>query len=390
MLADVPSGWPSGFAAASVDRDAALVLACLRGATPRRLIGASVVHPTASALLAAVRRGKVGSDLDRRIARATAADQVRERLAACDARYAVVGDSAYPAGLTDLVDPPVVVFSRGRDLRTSPASSVAIVGARAASPTGRDIAAGLARDVAAAGVAIISGAARGIDAAAHEGALDGRGRTLAVLGSGIDVAYPPGSRSLLARIARSGTLVSEYPPGVPAEPFRFPARNRLIAALGRGVVIVEGELGSGSMITAEHALDLGREVMAVPGSVVHPLAAVPNALIREGASLVRDAMDVLAQIGVEAASAAVGDGGELDPRRSSILGAVHARSTVDSIAAAVRLPVEQVHAALLALEFDGLIRQVGGRYERTYAVGRLNPAPRLGTTVKSPAPERPR
>ena len=133
----------------------------------------------------------------------------------------------------------------------------------------------------------MSGAARGIDAASHRGALYAGGTTIAVLGSGHDLPYPKGSTELVARVAASGAVVSEYAPGVVAEPFRFPARNRLVAALGRALVVVEGAHGSGSMISVDHALDLGRDIFAVPGPVTNPLAEVPLALIREGATMIR-------------------------------------------------------------------------------------------------------
>ena len=214
-----------------------------------------------------------------------------------DLRYLARGTGGYPEQLLDLHDPPEGLFLRGRPL---PAADriVAVVGARRCSPLGREVARDLGRGLGRAGWSVVSGAARGIDAASHEGALDEGSHTVAVLGSGIDVAYPPASAGLIERIAATGTVVSEYPPGVPARPFRFPARNRIVAGLARAVVVVEGEEGSGSLISAEHALDLGRDVMAVPGAVTNPLAAVPNQLIRDGAALVRGAVDVLAELGV--------------------------------------------------------------------------------------------
>jgi DNA processing protein len=179
-----------------------------------------------------------------------------------------------------------------------------MVGARNCSPAGAETAKAIARSLSRAGVRVVSGAARGIDKAAHLGALGGAGGTVAVLGCGIDVAYPNDNRTLLAEIASHGAVISEYPPGVPAEPFRFPARNRIVAALSRAVVVVEGADGSGSMITADHALEVGREVFAVPGPVTSPLSAVPLSLIRQGATLIRGPHDLLEDLGLEGSGVA--------------------------------------------------------------------------------------
>lgn len=282
-----------------------------------------------------------------------------------EVRYVARGDAAYPSQLLDLHDPPAGLFLRGRPL---PAADriVAMVGARRCSPLGRDIARALAGSLGRAGWSVVSGAARGIDAASHEGALDAASHTVAVLGSGIDVPYPPGSADLIARIAATGTVVSEYPPGVPALPFRFPARNRIVAGLARAVIVVEGEEGSGSLISAEHALDLGRDVLAVPGAVTNPLAAVPNGLIREGAALVRGVDDVLAELGIEAPAAAVPET-DLTDRERAALAAVGDRVLPDAVARVLGVPVAEALPLLLALELKGLVRSIGGRYERRLA-----------------------
>ena len=156
----------------------------------------------------------------------------------------------------------------------------------------------LGRRLAGAGVHVVSGAAHGIDEASHRGALAAPGRTVAVLGAGIDVAYPRSNAALLDRILATGTVVSEYPPGVPAVPRNFPARNRIVAGLARALVVVEGAGKSGSRISVDHALDLGRDVFAVPGPVTSPLAEVPLALIREGATMIRGADDLLDDLGI--------------------------------------------------------------------------------------------
>src|SRR5207245_870798 len=170
-----------------------------------------------------------------------------------------------------LFDPPAALFVRGHPL-SGLTPRISIVGARNCTASGRDTATALGQALAGAGVCVVSGGARGIDAAAHRGALAGGGRSICVLGCGIDLAYPRQHRGLFEDLARTGAVVSEYPPRTKAEPFRFPARNRIVAGLSQGVVVVEGAAGSGSMITADHALDLGREVFAVPGTISRALA----------------------------------------------------------------------------------------------------------------------
>lgn len=281
-------------------------------------------------------------------------------------RYVRCGDAAYPPQLLDLHDPPEGLFLRGEGLPRRD-RLVAIVGARACSQAGAEIAHAIARGLARAGFAVVSGAARGIDSASHEGSLDGGAPTVAVLGSGIDVAYPRASARLLDRIAAAGTVVSEYPPGVPAMAFRFPARNRIVVGLSRALVVVEGEEGSGSLISAEHALDLGRDVLAIPGAITNPLAAAPNALIREGAALVRGVEDILAELGVDAPGAAPERAAQLvldlggDER--AVLDAVTDRLLPEAVAASVGRTAGEVLPVLFRLELAGLIRNVGGRYE---------------------------
>lgn len=280
-------------------------------------------------------------------------------------RYVRRGEDGYPPQLLDLHDPPAGLYLRGGILPPRD-RLIAMVGARACSAGGADIARAIARGLASAGFAVVSGAARGIDAASHEGSLEGGASTVAVLGSGIDVPYPRASAGLLGRIASGGTVASEYPPGVPAMAFRFPARNRIVVGLARALIVVEGEEGSGSLISAEHALDLGRDVLAVPGAVTNPLAAAPNALIRDGAALVRGVGDVLEELGVMRAA----DGPrpvqltlDLPDLERRALAAVTDRVLPESVADALGLPVEQVLPVLFRLELAGLVRNVGGRLE---------------------------
>lgn len=204
-----------------------------------------------------------------------------------------LADAAYPASLLDSADPPIMLYVRGDPgLLHQPA--VAIVGARSATEGGRDNARAFARHLAARGWTVISGLARGIDAAAHEGSLQARGPggTVAVLACGVDIVYPKQHAGLMQDIAAVGAVVSEYAPGTPAQPFRFPERNRLVAALSRGVLVVEAAVQSGSLVTARLALECGREVFAIPGSIHAPLSRGCHALIRQGAKLVEQGADI--------------------------------------------------------------------------------------------------
>lgn len=205
-------------------------------------------------------------------------------------------DARYPLQLAVLDDRPAVVWLKG-DPAVLASPSVAIVGSRAASPYAVAVAERLAWDVARYGVAVVSGCARGVDAAAHRGALGGQGATIAVLGSGVDVIYPAEHADLAASIVKTGAVVSELPPAAPPRRHHFPRRNRLISGLARAVVVVEADARSGSLITARFAAEQGREVMAVPGNVLNGRSAGGHALIRDGAAIVETADDILEAIG---------------------------------------------------------------------------------------------
>jgi DNA processing protein len=196
----------------------------------------------------------------------------------------------YPALLRAIHDPPALLYVRG-DLPAGEA--LAVVGARQASSAGRQLTRETCRELASRGIVIVSGLARGIDTAAHEGAIEGQGPTLAVLGCGIDRIYPPENNRLFHRILEQGAILSEYPPATPPLPGHFPGRNRIISGLCRGVLIVEAAEGSGSLITADFALEQGREVFAVPGAVFSPTSQGVNRLLKDGARLVTEARDIL-------------------------------------------------------------------------------------------------
>ena len=209
-------------------------------------------------------------------------------------KYLPCGDPRYPEPLASLDDAPPLLLLKGR-IEALAVPLIAIVGARNATANGRKFAKTLAADLAKAGVAVISGMARGIDGAAHDGALTA-GSTVAVLAGGADVIYPPEHRELYGRIAEAGAVVSEMPPGTEPQAALFPRRNRIISGASRGVVVVEATLRSGSLITARFAAEQGRDVFAVPGSPLDPRAQGPNGLIRDGATLIQSADDVLSSL----------------------------------------------------------------------------------------------
>ena len=289
-------------------------------------------------------------------------------------------DARYPQLLRQLVDAPPVLFLRG-DPKPLQAPQVAIVGSRHPTATGREIAYEFAEALSRAGLVVTSGMAYGIDAAAHQGALAGSGVTIAVLGNGIDCTYPARHSALAERIAAAGVVVSEFPPGTPPLAAHFPRRNRIISGLSHGVVVVEAGRRSGSLITARLAAEQGREVFAVPGSIRNPLSRGCHALIREGATLVESAAEVLeilaAQIGelhpCDAGlqrDASVQDS-ELNADQRRVLRALgHEPTSVDVIVERSGLTAEAVSSMLLLLELRGhVLLAPGGLYCRAGARG---------------------
>ncbi len=266
-------------------------------------------------------------------------------------------DPVYPSLLRRAYDPPPVLYVRGAlPPVEDPQPAIAIVGARAASPQGRALARVLGRDLAAAGATVLSGLARGIDTAAHEGALSGPGRTVAVLGSSLDRLYPPENASLANAIAGSGAVVSEFRFGTDPHAGNFPRRNRILAAWSLGVVVVEAAARSGALITARCALEEGREVMAVPGHPSHRGSEGTNQLLRDGAALVRNAEDVAAEVGLDLLPAveAPPAGGILDALRPDI------PTSLDELRARSAYPLPQLLAELSGLEIKGRVRRLPG------------------------------
>ncbi|HUL31955.1 MAG TPA: DNA-processing protein DprA [Thermodesulfobacteriota bacterium] len=276
-------------------------------------------------------------------------------------------DEAYPKRLKDIYDPPALVYVMG-ELREEDELAIAIVGSRKTSPYGRWFTEKIGHDLARHGITIISGMARGIDAMAHQGALQGGGRTVAVLGCGIDVIYPSENRNLFYQIVEHGAALSEFPMGSPPEGGHFPRRNRIISGLSIGVVIVQASTGSGSLITAGYALEQGREVFAVPGNVGAEGSRGTNQLIKEGAKLVESSEDILDEIlpqwrrereTVQRSEPRGPDLGAEEKVLYNLLGDTPLH--IDAIIRESRLDPGKVSSLLLNLELNGLISQWPGK-----------------------------
>jgi len=301
----------------------------------------------------------------------TRASQALERAARSDLEALAWDDVRYPAMLGAIIDAPPVLWIRG-DADALDGLSVAIVGSRAGSPYALAAAERLAADLAAGGVTIVSGLARGVDSAAHRGALSVRGRTLAVLGCGADVVYPREHAALAADIARAGAIVSELVPGTPPRAPFFPQRNRIISGLSRAVVVVEAGEKSGSLITARCALDQGRDVLAVPGNILNGRNTGGHALLRDGAKIVESAVDILEELGVagpgrrepsgRSGASYPPDALDSSPGRDPILGCLIPGETcdLDAISERTGLPPARLLPRLFELELQGFVQRTGG------------------------------
>lgn len=271
-------------------------------------------------------------------------------------------DEAYPQRLKEIDQPPPVLYIRG-DYLPDDLFAVAIVGTRRVTPYGRQITEELSSFLAANGLTVISGLARGVDAIAHQTALKAGGRTIAVLGSGVDKIYPPEHRGLAEQMMERGAVVSDYAPGTPPDASNFPPRNRIIAGLSLAVVVVEAGETSGALITAEFAAEQGREVFAVPGSILAPQSKGTNKLIQKGALPllnVNDLMQALdiTRVGEQKAARRIMPGDATEVKLLSVLGSEPLH--VDEIRSQSELPIEKVSAALALMELKGMVRQVGG------------------------------
>ncbi len=274
----------------------------------------------------------------------------------------------YPDLLKNIYDPPACLYYQG-DLGCLQQPALAIIGSRAATSYGKQISFQLARDLAARGITVVSGMALGIDSESHRGALDGGGKTVGVLGCGLDVVYPPQNKSLYRQVVASGALLTEYPLGTRPDGFRFPARNRIISGSVLGVIVVEAALKSGSLITARLALEQGREVFAVPGRVDSVKSAGAHKLLQQGAHLAHCADDILEELGMAMAMHSPGDpqqaedaGVQLNQGEKQLLSCLEVYpATIDEIVNSSGLAPGELHSLLLGLELKGLVRQTPGQ-----------------------------
>jgi DNA processing protein len=273
-------------------------------------------------------------------------------------------DELYPQRLKEIEQPPPVLYMRG-ELSQEDTWAVAIVGTRRVTPYGRQVTEEIASFLAANGVTIISGLARGVDAIAHNVALRAGGRTLAVLGSGVDKIYPPENRAMADQIMQHGAVLSDYVPGTPPESTNFPPRNRIISGLSMAVVVIEAGETSGALITAEFAAEQGREVFAVPGNILAPQSKGTNKLIQRGAHPLLSASDImealnLTRVGHHKAARKALPADEVESKLYEAIGEepIH----VDEIRNLTGLPVEKVSATLVMMELKGMVRQVGNMH----------------------------
>ncbi len=289
-------------------------------------------------------------------------DQVWDKIESQGITVLTWQDESYPSHLKEIDQPPPVLYIRGEYLPDD-IFAVAIVGTRRITPYGRQITEEIAAFLAANGITVISGLARGVDSVAHQTALKAGGRTIAVLGSGVDKIYPPEHRGLAEQMMQRGAIVSDYAPGTPPDASNFPPRNRIISGLSLAVVVVEAGETSGALITAEFAAEQGREVFAVPGSILAPHSKGTNKLIQRGALPLLSASDLmqaldLTRMGEQKAARKILPADETEARLLNVLGSEPLH--VDEIRNQADLPIEKVSAALVLMELKGMVRQVGG------------------------------
>lgn len=289
-------------------------------------------------------------------------DRVWERIQESGIEVLTWEDETYPKRLIEIDQPPPVLYLRG-DLLPEDDWAVAVVGTRRITGYGRQVAGEISSFLANNGITVISGLARGVDSVAHKAALDAGGRSLAVLGNGVDQVYPPEHRRLADAIVQHGALISDYPLGTPPDSVNFPPRNRIISGLSQAVVIVEAGERSGALITANFAAEQGRDVFAVPGNINALQSKGTNRLIQQGANPLLDPQEILEMLNLtqivehRAARAAL----PVDPTEARLLGVIgHEPRHIDDICRQSELPIDQVSATLTLMELKGIVRQVGG------------------------------
>jgi DNA processing protein len=291
-------------------------------------------------------------------------DREMERLQRLGISVVTLGETAYPRLLAEIPAPPPVLYYKGT-LSTEDAMAVAIVGTRRSTAYGREVAGRLATELAEAGVTIVSGLARGIDGIAHRAALKAGGRTLAVLGSGVNIIYPAEHANLAEEIAQHGAVVADYAPDTKPDAVNFPPRNRIISGLSLGVVVVEAPTRSGALITCDFAADQGRDVFVVPGSILSPASAGCNRLLRDGARPVTSAADILEDLnlGQRREQSAVQQSLPVtDDERRLLALMTGDPQHIDELAAATSLPIAQASYQLSMMELKGLVRNVGAQH----------------------------
>jgi len=336
---------------------------------PSAIYGADAVELAKTGLLSRDNIDAIMSDEYRKTADKTMEDVDRHRISVVP-----MNSSDYPEALRNICDPPVCLYVKGK--LVSDEISVAVVGSRRASGYGLTQAKKISGELARLGICVISGMARGIDTAAHIGALTANGRTVAVLGCGLDMAYPPENRKLMEQIIETGAVISEYPPGVEPAPHHFPVRNRIVSGMSAGVLVVEAGERSGSLITAQLALEQGRDVYALPGNIVSVNSKGTNKLIQDGAKLVTSVEDIIEELHwyKQFIAGNVPDSGvnlnmktasfELSPEERDVLELLSVELlSIDEIQRKLSVNMPLLHGILLSLEMKGLIkREPGGRY----------------------------
>ena len=289
-------------------------------------------------------------------------DEVWENLQQKNIRVLIWDDDDYPARLREINNAPPVLYLRGA-FATKDEWAVAVVGTRRVTPYGRQVAERIALTLANSGITVVSGLALGVDTVAHRTSLEAGGRTLAVLGSGVDQIYPSKNRALAQKVIENGAIISDYAPGTPPEATNFPPRNRIISGLSLATVVVEAGIKSGALITADFALEQGREVFAVPGNVFAPQSRGPNKLIQNGAHPLLDPQEILdvldlTRVTEQLEARVVLPANATEAQLFEVLG--HEPLHVDEVLAQTNLPIEQVTATLALMELKGMVRQVGG------------------------------
>ena len=362
---------------AAEDREAFMRLSLVNGVGPKLLAGLidhfgcaeAALKATLSQLGQVTRVGPKLSTLIRDSSQGDLADRVFKHCSDNGIRMVLAGDAEFPRLLSELPDPPVMLFVRGT-FHKNDQLSIAMVGTRHCTSYGRTMAERISKALARYGITIVSGLARGIDAICHRGAIESGGRTIAVLGSSVTDIYPPEHKELADQVAEHGVLISETHPFAKPKAGVFPQRNRIISGLSLGTIVVEAADRSGSLITARHAGEQGRDLFAVPGPATSRMSRGCNQLIRDGAILIQDAEDVIEHLGPLVEKASLGDGNvvhhatelQLNEVEQAVLQAIECMPTdIDQVISTSKLPVSRVLSTLSVLEMRGLIQRLSGR-----------------------------